>query len=127
MLVYPFERRPEQGAINTMKTTPLAAHRESLHTSIHHPLGLSERRRVTARPLRRTSRLLDQSALGRVIRECDGIATVEYYGHPSRRMAIAYPLRGWDGLEETRAAVRNALTVSGGFVSCGNYVFSLSM
>lgn len=109
-----------------MNTTPLAAHRAALHTTIAAPLGLAERRRVSARPLTRNARALDESTLGRIARECEGVAVVGYYGHPSRRMAIAYPLAGWDGLERTRGHVRLAVGDVRGHVSCGNYVFHIN-
>ncbi len=107
-----------------MKTSPLEAHRATLQTVIFGPMNLATRRGIGRSPLRKQSRLLDQSTLARVSRECEGVALVEYYGHPSRRSAIAYPLPGHT-LEETRNAVRNAFVTSGS-VSCGHYVFSLA-
>lgn len=106
-----------------MKTTPLEAHRALIPWN-EKPIGY--RRRLGLKPLRKHSRLLDQNILERVQRECDGIAVIQYYGHPSRRMAIAYPLKGLNGLDATREAIREVITSRRGSVSCGNYVFPLN-
>ncbi len=110
-----------------MKTTALDAHRFTIRNVLPGFSSIwSARRRIGARPLRRASRLSDAGLMGRLTRELAGIATLEYYGHPSRRMAIAYPRQGIDGLDATRAACREAAAFISGSVSCGNYIFSLA-
>jgi hypothetical protein len=107
-----------------MKTTALDAHRATLRTYLFGPLNLETRRRFGYKPLSRHSRLLDANTLHRIQQETESCAVVEYYGHPSGRRLIAFPLPGVS-LETVRAAAKNGATVSG-HVSCGNYVFPIA-
>lgn len=105
-----------------MKQETLDASRKTLGTHLFGPMNLERRRNVGTKPLNHYGRRDLEEKLRRVRRECEGIATVFVYGHPSRRMLIAYPLAGFDWRDASKA-VQNCFVVSGN-VSCGNYVFS---
>ena len=107
-----------------MNSAALDAHRATLRTHLFGPMNLEIRRRFGYKPLRKHSRQLDANALHHIQRETENLAVVTYHGHPAGRRLIAYPLPGVT-LEAVRAAVKNAMVVSGS-VSCGNYVFPIA-
>lgn len=99
-----------------LKTSANIAH---LHTF----RDLSARREMRTPVMTKSRRLWVEGKLVTFSRAMENVATVEFYGHPSRCMAIAYPLPGKDW-RDVSAAAREVAVVSGN-VQCGNYIFPI--
>lgn len=81
---------------------------------------LAARRRLGLKPLKRSERIADQATRDQLALDLAPYATVEFYGYPSRRSLIAYPLPGIP-LETVRTVLNRRTSLS-----CGNIIFSIA-
>lgn len=84
------------------------------------------RRMMYVKPLTVPERMADEATRDELEQALEGIATVFHFGHPARRMLIAFPQRGYTEKDTMDAIAKVAPWIRGGGFSCGNYFFSVA-